>query len=124
MQEIEIKTDDKKFDAIFNKTIVEGDDMATLAAVKGAYQNQDRKLLLAALDERHQITADVWQYLLTQIVGLRARSDKIYLTPCINIMGEFTVKFVCMEQQYAFSTKKNLSSKVNFVTIKHGNSNG
>lgn len=124
LQEIEIKTDDKKFDAIFNKTIVEGDDMATLAAVKVAYQNQDRKLLLAALDERHQITADVWQYLLTQIVGLRARVDKIYLTPCINIMGEFTVKFVCMEQQYAFSTKKNLSSKVNFVTIKHGNSNG
>ncbi len=124
LTDIEIKTDDKKFDAIFKKDIIDGEDMLVLAAVKAAYQNQDRKLLLAALEDRHQITSDVWQYLLTQFVGLRVRADKIFITPCVNVMGEFTISFECMGQQYIFSTKKNLSSKSKFATIKYGNSNG
>ena len=124
LTDIEIKTDDKKFDAIFKKDIIDGEDASILAAVKAAYQNQDRKLLLVALEDRHQITADVWEYLLTQLVGLRMRAGKIYLTPCVNVMGEFTVSFECMGQQYAFSTKKKLSSKSKFATIKYGNSNG
>ncbi|MCQ2383168.1 MAG: hypothetical protein MJ060_05100, partial [Clostridia bacterium] len=95
VSEIQIHTDDKKFDALFNKPIIEGEEVGVLAAVKASYQNQDRKLLLTALGDRHQITIDVWQYLLTQIVGLRVRAGKIYLTPCVNIMGEFTITFLC-----------------------------
>ena len=98
--------------------------MKTLSAVKVAYQNQDRKLLMAVLGERHQITVDVWQYLLTQFVGLRVRADKIYLTPCVNVMGEFTINFECRGQKYAFNTKKNLSGSAKFATINYGNSNG
>lgn len=124
VSEIQIHTDDKKLDAVFNKTVVDGEDINLLAAVKAAYQNQDRKLLLTALGDRHQITVDVWQYLLTQLVGLRVRAGKIYLTPCVNIMGEFTIAFVCAKHQYQFNTRKNLSNSANFVTIKYGNSNG
>ena len=124
LSEIEIRTDDKKLDALFNKTVIDGEDVGCLAAVKAAYQNQDRKLLQAALNDRHQITADVWQYLLTQFVGLRVRAGKIYLTPCVNVMGEFTLTFLCQGQKYAFNTKKNLPSSAKFATIKYGNSNG
>ncbi len=124
ISEIQIHTDDKKFDALFNKSVIEGEELGVLAAVKAAYQNQDRKLLLTALGDRHQITIDVWQYLLTQIVGLRVRSGKIYLTPCVNIMGEFTIAFVCAGQKYAFNTKKKLSNSAYFATINYGNSNG
>ena len=124
LREIQINTDDKKLNALFNKSVIEGEDVGTLAAVKVAYQNQDRKLLLVALEERHQITADVWQYLLTQFVGLRVRADKIYLTPCVNVMGEFSITFECQGRKYAFNTKKNLSSSAKFATIKYGNSNG
>ena len=124
LSEIEVRTDDKKLDALFKKNVVDGEDASVLAAVKAAYQNQDRKLLLTALGDRHQITIDVWQYLLTQIVGLRVRAGKIYLAPCVNIMGEFTVTFTCEGQPYAFNTKKNLSVKAKFATINYGNSNG
>lgn len=125
LREIQICTDDKKLDAVFAKTVVEGEDPKTLAAVKVAYQNQSRKLLLAALNERHQITVDVWQYLLTQFVGLRVRGDRIFLTPCVNVMGEFTINFECQGQKYAFNTKKNLSRGIKFANINHyGNSNG
>ncbi len=124
LSEIQVRTDDKKLDALFNKTVVDGEDAAVLAAVKAAYQNQDRKLLLAALGDHHQITVDVWQYLLTQLVGLRVRAGKIYLTPCVNVMGEFTVTFECQDQKYAFNTRKNLPSSAKFATIKYGNSNG
>ena len=121
---IEIHTDDKKLDALFTKPVVDGEDVGILNAVKAAYQNQDRKLLLVALSDRHQITMDVWQYLLTQIVGLRVRAGKIYLAPCVNLMGEFTIAFVCEKQQYQFNTRKKLSTSANFATIKYGNSNG
>ena len=124
LSEIQVRTDDKKFDALFNKTVIDGEDVRCLAAVKAAYQNQDRKLLAAALGERHQITADVWQYLLTQFVGLRVRAGKIYLTPCVNVMGEFSISFECQGQKYAFNTKKNLPSSAKFATIEYGNSNG
>ena len=95
ISEIQIHTDDKKLDNLFAKSVVDGEDAGMLAAVKAAYQNQDRKLLLTALSDRHQITIDIWQYLLTQIVGLRVRAGKIFLVPCVNIMGEFSVTFVC-----------------------------
>lgn len=124
VSDIEIHTDDKKLDTVFTKTVIDGEDVGILAAVKAAYQNQDRKLLLTALSDRHQLTSDVWQYLLTQLVGLRVRAGRIYLTPCINIMGEFTIAFVCAGQSYQFNTRKNLSNSVNSVTIKYGNSNG
>ena len=124
VSEIQIHTDDKKFDALFAKAVVDGEDASILAAVKAAYQNQDRKLLLTALENRYQITVDVWQYLLTQIVGLRVRAGKIYLAPCVNIMGEFTLEFVCAGQKHAFNTRKKLSNNVNFATIKYGNTNG
>ena len=124
LSDIQIRTDDRKLDALFNKSVVDGEDAACLAAVKAAYQNQDRKLLLTALGDRHQVTSDVWQYLLTQFVGLRVRAGKIYLTPCVNVMGEFTITFACQEQKYAFNTKKNLPNSAKFATIKYGNSNG
>lgn len=125
LSEIQIATDDKKLDALFSKSVVEGEDVKTLAAVKVAYQNQDRKMLMVALSERHQITVDVWQYLLTQFVGLRVRGDKIYLAPCVNVMGEFTITFECHGQKYAFNTKKNLSRGLKFANINYyGNSNG
>lgn len=124
LREIQINTDDKKFDALFNKPIKEGEDLQLLSAVKVAYQNQDRKLLMAILGERHQVTVDVWQYLLTQFVGLRVRSNKIYLAPCVNVMGEFTVAFECRGQKYTFNTKKNLSGSAKFAIINYGNSNG
>ncbi len=122
ISEIQIRTDDKKFDGVFMKAVIDGEDAKVLAAVKVAYQNQDRKLLLTALAERHQITMDVWQYILTQIVGLRVRTGKIYLTPCVNIMGEFTINFICEGHQYTFNTKKNLPSNRDFATINYGNS--
>ncbi len=124
VSDIQIHTDDKKLDALFDKPVTEGEDQSLLSAVKAAYQNQDRKLLLTALSERHQITMDIWQYLLTQIVGLRVRAGKIYLTPCANLMGEFTIAFQCAGQSYQFNTRKKLSSGANFATIKYGNSNG
>lgn len=124
LSEIQVHTNDKKLDAVFHKTVIDGEDFGVLAAVKVAYQNQDRKLLLAALSERHQITADVWQYLLTQFVGLRVRAGQIYLTPCVNVMGEFTITFECQGQKYTFNTKKNLPNSAKFATIKYGNSNG
>lgn len=123
LREIQVCTDDKKLNELFKKTVVGDEDAGVLAAVKVAYQNQDRKLLLAALGERHQITADVWQYLLTQFVGIRVRADKIYLSPCVNVMGEFTVSFECKGKKYAFNTKKNLSRGVKFANISYyGNS--
>ncbi len=123
LRDIQVSTDDKKLNEIFKKTIIEGEDVAALAAVKVAYQNQDKKLLLAVLGERHQISADVWQYLLTQFVGIRVRADKIYLSPCVNVMGEFVVSFECHGQKYAFNTKKNLSQNVKFANISYyGNS--
>ncbi len=122
VSEIQVRTGDKKLDALFTKPVIDNEDVAILAAVKAAYQNQDRKLLLAALSERHQITMDVWQYLLTQLVGLRVRGGKIYLTPCVNIMGEFTLAFTCGNRKYAFNTKNKLSNGVDFATIKYGNS--
>jgi len=123
ISDIQICTNDKKLNALFSKAVVEGEDGKILSAVKVAYQNQDRKMLLAALGERHQITVDVWQYLLTQFVGLRVRSDKIYLTPCVNVMGEFTITFECQGQKYGFNTKKNLSSGAKFANISYyGNS--
>ncbi|MCM1404520.1 MAG: hypothetical protein NC133_03425 [Prevotella sp.] len=124
LSEIQVRTTDKKLDALFTKSVIDGEDVALLAAVKAAYQNQDRKLLLAALSDRHQITADVWQYLLTQFVGLRVRAGKIYLTPCVNVMGEFNIAFTCQDQKYAFNTRKNLPSSTKFATIKYGNTNG
>lgn len=124
VSEIQIHTDDKKLDALFRKKVVDEEDVKVLSAVKAAYQNQDRKLLITALSERHQITMDVWQYLLTQIVGLRVRAGKIYLTPCVNIMGEFTVNLLCEGQNYAFNTRKKLPNSTKFATIKYGNSNG
>lgn len=122
ISEIQIHTDDKKLDAVFTKNVVDGEDLALLSAVKAAFQNQNRKLLFTAMGDRYQITADVWQYLLTQIVGLRVRGGKIYLTPCMNLMGEFTLSFLCAGRQYAFNTKKNLSKSPNFAIIKYGNS--
>ena len=124
LSEIQIRTDDKKFDALFNKPVIDGEDSGVLTAVKAAYQNQSRKLLLAALGERNQITMDVWQYLLTQVVGIRVRVGKIYLAPCMNIMGEFTLSFLCEGQRYCFNTKKNLPTSDRFATIKYGNTNG
>lgn len=124
VSEIQIHTDDKKLDALFGKKVIDGEDVRILSAVKAAYQNQDRKLLLTALGDRQQITIDVWQYLLTQIVGLRVRAGKIYLTPCVNIMGEFTITFLCEGHIYTFNTRKKLPSSVNFATINYGNSNG
>ena len=124
LSEIQVGTADKKLNALFAKTVIDGEDVAVLSAVKAAYQNHDRKLLLTALSDRHQITVDVWQYLLTQIVGLRVRAGKIYLVPCINIMGEFTITFNCEGHQYAFNTKKNFPASTKFATINYGNSNG
>ena len=124
LSEIQVHTDDKKLDNLFAKSVVDGEDAGMLAAVKAAYQNQDRKLLLTALSDRHQITIDIWQYLLTQIVGLRVRAGKIFLVPCVNIMGEFSVTFVCTGQQYTFNTRKKLPASAKFVTINYGNSNG
>ena len=124
ISEIQIHTDDKKLDAIFNKTVIDGEDPRMMVAVKASYQNQDRKLLLTVLSDRHQITMDVWQYLLTQIVGLRVRVGKIYLTPCVNIMGEFTITFLCEGRKYAFNTRKKLPSSANFATIEYGKTNG
>ena len=125
LREIQISTDDKKLDALFSKPVIEEQDSKTLSAVRVAYQNQNRKMLVVALADRHQITVDVWQYLLSQFVGLRVRGDRIFLTPCVNVMGEFTISFECQGQKYAFNTKKNLSHGVKFANINHyGNSNG
>ena len=123
LSEIQVCSDDKRINELFKKTVVESEDANVLAAVKVAYQNQDKKLLLAALSERHQITTDVWQYLLTQFIGIRVRAEQIYLSPCVNVMGEFVVSFKCKGQKYAFSTKKNLSQNVKFANISYyGNS--
>lgn len=124
VSEIQIRTGDKKLDEIFSKTVIDGEDVCVLSAVKAGYRNQDRKLLLTALSDRHKITTDVWQYLLTQIVGLRVRAGKIYLTPCVNIMGEFVITFTCEGRKYIFNTKKKLPTNIESVTMKHGNSNG
>ena len=125
LREIQIKTDDKKFDTMFNKPVVEGEDIKLLHAVKVAYQNQSRKLLMATLSDYHQITADVWQYLLTQFVGIRVRAEKIYLTPCVNVMGEFSISFECRGEKYTFNTKKNLSNDAKLNKMNYyGNSNG
>ncbi len=124
VSEINIHTDDKKLDALFDKTVVDGENDAVLSAVKAAYQNQDRNLLLVALANRNQITADVWQFILTEIVGLRVRAGKIYLVPCVNLMGEFTISLQFNDQKYQFNTRKNLSKTTDFVTMDYGNSNG
>lgn len=124
LSEIQIHTDDKKLDTIFTKEVIDGEDTRLLSAVKIAYQNQDRKLLLAVLSERHKITVDVWQYLLTQLIGLRIRAGQIYLAPCVNIMGEFRIAFTCHNQKYNFQIQKKLPTSGKLITIEHGHSNG
>lgn len=120
LTQIVIKTQDKKLDALFSKPVVDGQNATLLQLVKAAYKNVDKKLLISLLEDKHSLTFDVWQYLLTKLVGVRLLRGKVHLVPCVNIMGDFTLEFVCDGEKYLFNTKKDLPTSQKIVRVQHG----
>lgn len=120
LSEIVVTTMDKNLNTIFVKPVNDGEDAATLHLVKLADKNVDRKILVAALGDKHALTADVWQYLLTKIIGVRLAGGKIYLAPNVNLLGEFTLSGVCHGEKFIFNTRKYLPNNQSHATIPYG----
>lgn len=120
LTQIVIKTADKKLEALFAKPVVDGQNPVLLNLVKAAYKNVDKKLLISLLEDKHSLTVDVWQYLLTKLVGVRLLRGKVHLVPCVNIMGDFTLEFVCNGEKYLFNTRKDLPNSQKIVKVQHG----
>lgn len=120
LENIVINTADKKLNQVLAKPVSDTPEVALLTLVKAAVKNVDKKLLLSVLEDKHTLPFDVWQYLLTQVVGIRLRRGKVHLAPCVNLMGEFTVTFQAGGEKYTFNTKKGLPSDARIATISYG----
>lgn len=120
LDDIQIKTADTALQALFNKPLDNQENPSLLALVKAAVKNVDQQLLLAVLADKHALPADVWQYLLTKVVGIRFAGGKIHLTPCVNLLGDFALSLTCHGEKYHFNTKKGLPSSTKIATITYG----
>jgi hypothetical protein len=107
VQNIVVKSDDKEFKKIFTLPIADGESPQILYAVKSAYRSLDRSLLLSILSSRNEITADIWEFLMTKVVGLHWVKGRIHLVPNVNITGDFSLNFTCNGESYSFSTKQD-----------------
>ena len=120
LTDIDLQTADPRLDALFRKPVDAEDDPALLNLVKSAERQLDRKLLLTVLEDKHRLPSDVWQFMLTKLVGIRVTKGQIHLAPCINLLGDFSLSLMCQGKKYTFNTRKNLPGKQKDVTITHG----
>ena len=120
LEDIQINSPNAALQALFSKPIDAVENTALLGLVKAAVKNVDLQLLLAVLGDKHALPADVWQYLLVKVVGIRFAGGKIHLTPCVNLLGDFTLSLTCRGEKYTFNTKKNLPSSTKIATIAYG----
>lgn len=120
LEDIQINSPNPAWQALFSKPIAAEENAALLTLVKAAVKNVDQQLLIAVLGDKHVLPADVWQYLLTKVVGIRFAGGKIHLTPCVNLIGDFTLSLTCRGEKYTFNTKKSLPSSTKIATIAYG----
>jgi hypothetical protein len=111
IENIHIESADVRFNKIFTLPVCGDENPSVLSAVKGAVRNADRALLLSVLSVRHELSGDVWVYLLNKIIGVRLTRNRvgvgqakntIQLVPNITLTGNFSLSFDYNGVKYEF----------------------
>jgi hypothetical protein len=103
VENICIKSDDKQFEKIFYLPIVGERSPQLMPVIKSAVRNCDKNLLVSVLTARNSLTADIWEYLITKVIGVRFRAGKPQVTANINLTGEYSLSFEFDNKPYTFN---------------------
>jgi hypothetical protein len=107
LEDIRVESADSGFSGIFLLPVTEYESPQILAAVRAAARNADRKLFISILSARSEINADIWEWMVSKIIGVRLLRGNVQIVPDVRMTGDFNLSFVYGGRPYNFNIAQN-----------------
>ena len=109
IEDLNVSSMDSRFAELFDGEITDTQiDNKKFALIKRAVSNHDRDLFFLLLKNVH-MNIDLWTFFIEKVLGIKLVKGKIQLMPCIQITGDFELRFSYRGTPYKFLVKQNNS---------------
>ena len=109
IEDLKIVSSDLRLTKLFASEIIDKQtDTKKLDMIKRAVSNYDKELFFVLL-RNHRIDSDLWTFLIEKVIGIKLVKGKIQLMPCVQITGDFELRFSYKGSPYKFMVKQSNS---------------